>query len=606
MEERGYTVLRCLGGGSQGRVYEARDSAGRARVIKQLPWVNEINREDALREVRLLSALRHPCIVPYLENFLVRSSPSLPCEDLLCLVMSRCEQDLRQECSRRAAEGNRVEEPRALSWLAQLCWGLQHLHSRKFLHRDLKPQNVLLTQSGRVLLADFGVACHLEKTEDFRSTRVGTLAFMSPEMLQGRPYGRKTDQWALGCVLFEIMALTPPFVNCVFPASLTSSVSEALSTRLPPGYSEELHATLKALLACKPDDRPSNAELLRGPLLRGPFNAFVQSLQAAAAASLAAMESSTDALASAAGFHSPRQMLRAGVTTNMQDFLHALDKGEDVPMASPRVVMPSPRVGHSMMQPNPQKVRFGTSLDEKLVSEIKPVNFGASFGAPLDEKIVPENQPVDFGLISSRLLQGSLVDAEVDTISSYTSDLETFIMRETALRSPGSEVRPNSSQPGISRLQSEASLSDGCDFGAEEHSFALGHADLRAGEWRQLLDEAEALLQPKPEAKTTAFEELEKARRQVLRILGSEPQVESALCFLRDRQSLGETDDEEEILLQVELVDLVGDEGLDALPLLERCLSLEAQVLACGTPVAPSMTAAIAAPVPQLGVAAAR
>jgi len=114
------------------------------------------------------------------------------------------------------------------------------------------------------------------------------------------------------------------------------------------------------------------------------------------------------------------------------------------------------------------------------------------------------------------------------------------------------------------------------------------------------------LLQPKPEAKTTAFEELEKARRQVLRILGSEPQVESALCFLRDRQSLGETDDEEEILLQVELVDLVGDEGLDALPLLERCLSLEAQVLACGTPVAPSMTAAIAAPVPQLGVAAAR
>ncbi|CAK0900333.1 unnamed protein product, partial [Prorocentrum cordatum] len=61
--------------------------------------------------------------------------------------------------------------------------------------------------STRVLLADFGIAAQVESTEGVRSSIVGTPAFMSPEMLEGRPYGLKTDQWALGCVLFEMMAL---------------------------------------------------------------------------------------------------------------------------------------------------------------------------------------------------------------------------------------------------------------------------------------------------------------------------------------------------------------------------------------------------------------
>jgi len=558
MEERGYTVVRCLGGGSQGRVYEAKDHQGRPRVIKQLPWFNEVNREDALREVRLLSGLRHPCIVPYLESFLTRSSPSLPTEDLLCLVMSRCEQDLRQECSRRAKECDRVEEPHALSWLAQLCWGLQHLHSRKFLHRDLKPQNVLLTQSGRVLLADFGVACHLEKTEDFRNTRVGTLAFMSPEMLQGRPYCRKTDQWALGCVLFEIMSLTPPNIHGAFSSSLTASVSEALSKQLPPGYSRELCTTLKALLAPKPDDRPSNAELLRGHLLRGPFNDFKQKLEAAA---------STTMMASSLGSFSgdtPRKVHKAAVTANMQDFLHNLNVSH--------FAAPEPSV---TLMPRSGRCPF-SGLD---------------------------NSP-DLSF-SDRTGRGNSPQ-EADS-RSYTSELEGCILKD----SPRDYLVPPATPPGCCRtlimpMESPAPLSASPPLAAvaltprsedasfsefdadavEQCSFALNHADLRANGWRQLLDEAETLLQPKPEARGTAVEELEKSRKQLLKILGTSAKVQGALDFLREREKLGQADDaEEEILLQVELVDLVGDEGLDALPLLERCLQLEASVHISGSPV---------------------
>lgn len=267
-------MIRPLGQGGQGRVYEVRNALGRIVVLKQLPWVGQDNRERAQQEIRLLSSLRHPCIVPYIDSFSARSMPSLPEPDVVCLVMNRCCGDLRQECLRRREADNQVGERLAIHWFTQLCWGLHHLHARKFLHRDLKSQNVLLSEGEdppRVLLADFGMAGHLEHSEDFKRTIVGTPSFMSPEMLEGRPYGCKTDQWALGCILYEIMALESPFNGCPSYAAIVQAVLHDPPLRAPGGYGLELSATLEALLARKPDERPSNAQLLGGPLLAETF-----------------------------------------------------------------------------------------------------------------------------------------------------------------------------------------------------------------------------------------------------------------------------------------------------------------------------------------------
>lgn len=508
MEERGYTVIRCLGQGGQSRVYEVLDSSGKPRVLKQLSWVGEGHREKALHEVRLLSSLRHPCIVPYLESFPARSTPSVPVEDLLCLVMSRCERDLREECCERRRGGQPFEEPRVRSWLSQLAWGLHHLHSRRVLHRDLKSQNVLITRGGRVLLADFGVAGRLEHTEDLRHSIVGTPAFMSPEMLEGRPYGLRTDQWALGCVLFEIMALSPPFAGCECYAAVVAAVLHSPPLRAPAGYSQDLTGAVEALLSRRPQDRPTNLELLRAPWLKPTFHAFVQSVEAATGA----FSRPGTAPASARAYPAPGW--RPGGVSDRK---------------------PNACAGAAGRPPNLSPSPDGSDCSGTLRS------FGeaAAFSSP--ELTFPH---VGWG--------EDVADDDLEVLA------EGAAGSPLALLSVHSDPSDSGSSTG----------GVGAFCGADPTSQGLG-----AGSWRQLLDEAEALLEV-PLWESDAKEEAERLRGALSELLGIEA-LDRALGFLRERRPLGDTLEADELLLQVEVLDLLGEEGQRALPLLERYLALE-------------------------------
>lgn len=138
-------------------------------------------------------------------------------------------------------------ENKILHWFVQIALGLHFMHSRLILHRDIKTENIFLLGNGRLVLGDLGISkvlttyphtlhanrCYglrcamfktagttlslfcsdqvLEGTADFASTRIGTPYYMSPELLESKPYNHKSDIWALGCVLYEITALTYPF-----------------------------------------------------------------------------------------------------------------------------------------------------------------------------------------------------------------------------------------------------------------------------------------------------------------------------------------------------------------------------------------------------------
>lgn len=263
-----YIRVRKIGEGSFGQALLVKGKKdGRNYVIKEIKIskMDKRGKEEARKEVRVLSQMKHPNIVSYQESFEENGS--------LHIVMDYCDGgDLFKRINNQ--RGNLFSEDQILDWFVQLCLALKHVHDRKILHRDIKSQNVFLMKTGVIKLGDFGIARVLNSTIELARTCIGTPYYLSPEICENRPYNNKSDIWALGCVLYEMATLKHAF-EAGNMRNLVLKIVRGSYPPIPSRYSRDLRQLIDSCLKNSPRQRPSINSILRLPLIQRRIEKFL-------------------------------------------------------------------------------------------------------------------------------------------------------------------------------------------------------------------------------------------------------------------------------------------------------------------------------------------
>lgn len=263
-----YEVISVIGNGAFGTCFKVRDKeSGHLYAWKGMDYdeLSESQKESLISEIRVLRQLQHPNIVQYYHHLVNYEAKSI------FIVMECCEGgDLSQLIAKAKAENKRFEERYIWRVLFQICRALQVCHNKiregTILHRDIKPANIFLDMEGNAKLGDFGLARMLRRNESFAETFVGTPYYMSPEIVKGSKYDRKSDVWAVGCLIYEMCCLRPPFKGKEF-TQLSANISNGKFSSIPDIYSKDLQEIIAFMLEVEHEQRPSIEVISRHPIL---------------------------------------------------------------------------------------------------------------------------------------------------------------------------------------------------------------------------------------------------------------------------------------------------------------------------------------------------
>uniref|UniRef100_A0A8C6Q6M4 non-specific serine/threonine protein kinase n=1 Tax=Nothobranchius furzeri TaxID=105023 RepID=A0A8C6Q6M4_NOTFU len=262
-----FDLVEVVGNGTYGQVYKIILTS--CLKVTGTWIINELKSEISM----LQKYSHHKNIASYFGVFIKKTSPGM--DDQLWLVMEFCGAGSVTDLIKNT-KGNGLKEDWAAYICREIAKGLAHLHQHKVIHRDIKGQNVLLTENAEVKLVDFGVSAQMDKTVGKRNTFIGTPYWMAPEVIacEDNPkatYGCKSDLWSLGITAIEMAEGAPPLCD-LHPMRALFLIPRNPPPRLgsKAKWTKKFHAFIECVLVKDHEQRYSTDQILMHPFLLIP------------------------------------------------------------------------------------------------------------------------------------------------------------------------------------------------------------------------------------------------------------------------------------------------------------------------------------------------
>ena len=227
--------------------------------------MKEESKKQIYNEASIMKKLFHPNVISFKEVF-----KDTKLEYFYIVMEYANDGDLSKKIKTQKQKvfGEKYfSEEKIMQYFYQICRGLQYIHSKNIIHRDIKSQNIFLMKNGKLKIGDFGIAKALTNTKINASTVIGTPYYFSPEIINGEPYNYKTDIWSLGVVLYEMCCLKLPFESNNI-AQLSIKIMKGKFDPIPNKFSKNMANLIKDMLNIDQKLRPNITEVMQSPLLK--------------------------------------------------------------------------------------------------------------------------------------------------------------------------------------------------------------------------------------------------------------------------------------------------------------------------------------------------